>query len=95
MEVRVTFAGLNELARAVGQKEVSAQLSGDTLGDLLRHLEQAYGAPLRKSLLTPAGTVHETVQVLRNGATWIARDDLQAPLKEGDSVTFLLMMAGG
>jgi molybdopterin converting factor small subunit len=95
MEVRVTFGGLPELARAVGGKEISAQIQGGTLGDLLRELERAYGAPVRKSLVTPAGTVHETVQVLRNGANWIARDALDTRLEEGDSVTFLLMMAGG
>ena len=95
MRVRVTFAGLNDLTRAIGAKEVNAEFEGGTFGDLLGHLERAYGAPLRKEVLTPAGTVNETVQVIRNGAEWIGRDALDAPLQEGDGVTFLLMMAGG
>jgi molybdopterin converting factor small subunit len=95
MEVRVKFVGLPELTRAIGRKEVSARLEGDTFGDLLRHLADSYGAPFRKSLLTPEGTVHETVQVLRNGDRWIPRDALDASLEDGDSLTFLLMMAGG
>lgn len=95
MRVRVKLVGLPKLARAIGQGEFDAQLDGPTLGHLLRHLEARHGQQVRKDLLTPQGTVNDTVQVMRNGSDWIPRDALSHPLAEGDEITFLLMMAGG
>lgn len=95
MNVKVKLVGLPKLARAVGAGEFEAPLEGGTFGDLLRHLERTYGAPVRKDLVNAQGTVDETVQILRNGDEWVGRDALSLPLADGDEITFLLMMAGG
>lgn len=95
MEVQVKFLGIPGAIKAVGQKEVTVQLDTPTLGTLLRHLEQAYGKPLRDVLFTRTGEVDTAIQILHNGKDFVARDDLGKHLQEGDDVTFLMMVGGG
>jgi molybdopterin converting factor small subunit len=95
VNVKVRFVGFPDLKRFLGGKEIALRFEGGMFGDLLRHLEQSYGEPLRKALLNDHGLVDDAVQVIRNDITQLAREDLSAPLKEGDVVTFLFMMPGG
>lgn len=95
MNLHVKLIGFPDLKRLIGGNEIALQVQGETLGDLLRHLEAAYGAPIRKALLDAKGIVDRSVQVLRNDREWISREDLSFPLQEGDRLTFLLMVAGG
>jgi molybdopterin converting factor small subunit len=95
VKVRVKFIGLPDIKRLLGGKEIALRLEGVTFGDLLKHLEQIYGEPLRRALLNDRGQVDNSVQVIRNELVQVAREDLSFPLKEGDTITFLFMMAGG
>ncbi len=89
------FVGLPELRKKIGSKTLEVCLERNTIGDLLSQLERMYGAPVRNSLLDPKGNIHGTIQVIRNGREWLARDNPMAELKDGDRITFLLMVAGG
>jgi molybdopterin converting factor small subunit len=95
VNLSVRFVGFPDMKRILGGKEISLQLEGVTFGDLLRHLEQSYGELLRKAILNDRGLVDDSVQVIRNERVPVVREDLSSPLKEGDLVTFLFMMAGG
>ncbi|HSH68315.1 MAG TPA: MoaD/ThiS family protein [Deferrisomatales bacterium] len=95
MEVRVKFVGVPGAVKAVGQKELTVQISQPTLGELLNQLRGTYGAPLGKALFTPQGAVDNAIQILHNGRDFLARDALDQPLDDGDQVTFMMMMAGG
>lgn len=96
MLVRVEFVGLPELRKAAGSREISLELRNTTLGGLIGELERLHGPIARRSLLAPDGAqVDQSIQVLRNGSEWLSREDLGAPLRSGDRITFMLMVAGG
>lgn len=94
--MRVEFVGLPELRKAVGAREISLELKDSTLGGLLKALEERHGLLARENLLSSEGPqVQQSIQVLRNGSEWLSRDALETPLKSGDKITFMLMVAGG
>ena len=95
MQVSVKFMGVPAAAKAVGQKEFTAQIDEPTLGGLLRSMEAAHGGPIRKALCNQRGDVDDAIQILHTGAEFIPRDALTHPLSDGDQVTFMMMMAGG
>ncbi len=96
MLVRVEFIGLPELRKAAGAKELPMELQEATLGGLLKELVSRHGLIARRNLLDANGLgVEQSVQVLRNGKEWLSREDLNTPLRSGDRITFMLMVAGG
>lgn len=96
MLVRVEFIGLPELRKAAGAKELPMELQEATLGGLLKELVSRYGLTARRNLLDANGLgVEQSVQVIRNGKEWLCREDLNTPLRSGDRITFMLMVAGG
>ena len=95
MRVTVEFVGLPELRKKIGSRSLEVCLERGTMGDLLSQLERMYGAHVRNSLLDSRGNIQETIQVIRNGREWLARDKPIVELRDGDRITFLLMVAGG
>lgn len=96
MVVKVEFVGLPELRKAVGAREVSLEVRDGTLGGLIKELEERHGLLARENLLCLDGRqVAQSIQVIRNGSEWLAREKLETPLRGGDRITFMLMVAGG
>ncbi len=95
MSLRIKLFGFPDLKRLVGGSEITVEFEGGTFGDLLQYLKATYGVPLSRAILGEKGEVNAAVQVLHNDREWIARDDLSYPLRDGDAVTFILMVAGG
>lgn len=96
MVVRVEFVGLPELRKAAGAREISLDLKEPTLGGLLKELEERHGFIARNNLMSTDGRqVQQSIQVLKNGSEWLSREDLGTPLRSGDKITFMLMVAGG
>jgi molybdopterin synthase sulfur carrier subunit len=83
------------LPEAIGGKELDVEFAGETVNDLIEHLVKRYGRKARQALYDEKGKLDPTVQVLRNGREWITHDRLDTPLQDGDSVIFMVMMAGG
>lgn len=95
LRITVEVIGLPELKKALGARQKTIETRGSTLGDLLEALESSVGLLARKSLRNDKGNIQDIVQVIRNGSEWLPRDDLGVELREGDKITFLLMVAGG
>ncbi|MEJ5377160.1 MAG: MoaD/ThiS family protein [bacterium] len=96
MLVRVEFVGLPELRKQAGSRQICLELQEATLGTLLEELQHRYGFVAKKSLLAPqGGQVDQSIQILKNEHEWLSREDLETPLKNGDKITFMLMVAGG
>jgi molybdopterin converting factor small subunit len=95
MKVKVKFLGFPDLKRKLGGDEIDLRLHGPTLSDLLDSLRERCGQEVAQVLLDEEGKVDQTIQIIRNGKEWLSRDELDQPLRDGDSITFLLMMAGG
>ena len=75
-----------------GQKAVEG--SGDTLAGLLTDLDSRHPG-LRGRLVTDEGSLHRFVNVYVNDEDVRFLGALDAPLKDGDSVTVLPAVAGG
>ncbi len=83
------------LSQAMGDKELEIEFAGETVNDLIEHLVARYGRKARQALYDDEGELDLMVQVLLNGEQWIARDQLDTPLQDGDSVMLMMMMGGG
>ena len=86
MDIKVKLHGLQEMERLIGGNEISVEMEGSTIADLLHHLTKTYGEHVRKSF---------PFQILINGREWIHWKDLSHTLKDGDQLSFLLMAGGG
>jgi molybdopterin converting factor small subunit len=87
---------LPQLAEAMGRQEAEVEFAGTTAGDLVEHLIQRYGHKARQALYDGAGAMDPVVQMLRNEKEWVRTDRLaETTLHEGDTVTLMMLMAGG
>lgn len=83
------------LPEAIGCKKLEVEFAGETVSDLIDHLVARYGRPARQALYDKQGKLDPVVQVLINGEAWVYHDQLDTTLQDGDSVVFMLMLAGG
>ncbi|MGQ9652695.1 MAG: MoaD/ThiS family protein [Thermodesulfobacteriota bacterium] len=97
MRLQVEFVGLPDLRKAVGGRQIQLELPGtqSTLGEVVAQLAARYGEVVRTSMLDSNGMVDLSIQVIRNGTEWLSREEMDRCVKDGDRVTFLLMVAGG
>jgi len=84
------------LAEAMGRQETEVEFEGTTAGDLIEHLVQRYGRKARQAICDRAGAIDPVVSLLRNEKEWVRTDRLaETTLHEGDTVTLMMLMAGG
>ena len=83
------------LPEAIGRKDLEVEFDGETVNDLIEYLVARYGRKARQALFDEKGELDPVVQVLLNGKEWIMHDRLDTALQDGDSVVFMIMMAGG
>ncbi|MHC4974823.1 MAG: MoaD/ThiS family protein [Planctomycetota bacterium] len=83
---------LPQLAEAMGSQEIELEFAGTTAGDLVAHLIQRYGRKARAALHDQSGAMDPVVQMLRNEKEWVRTE---TTLEEGDTVTLMMLMAGG
>jgi molybdopterin converting factor small subunit len=95
VKVDLRLMALPALARAIGGKKVEVDFAGGTVADLLNHLVEQHGSPAREALLDDEGQLDSIVQILVNEKQWVVHDELEVPLKDGDSVVFMLLVVGG
>ncbi len=86
---------LPALPEAIGRKELEVEFAGKTVNDLIEHLVAQYGRKARQALYDEKGGLDPVVQVLLNGKEWVTHDRLDTTLQDGDSIVFMMMMAGG
>jgi len=95
MKVTLKILALPMLSRAVGAKEVVIDFEGETVNDLIAHLIRRFGLQAKRALYDEKGELDLAIQILLNGKEWIARDRLDTPLQEGDTLAFMFLAAGG
>lgn len=83
------------LPEVIGRRELEVEFAGETVNDLIEHLVARYGRKARQALYDEKGKLDPVVQVLLNGKEWVTHDRLDTALQEGDTVMFMVMMAGG
>ena len=95
MKVTVEFLSLPLITRSLGKKRIDFEFNGSTLADLGR----ALGSKISRAndiLLRSDGLIDDDIQIYINGAEKIDRDESESrKLNEGDTVTFMMLVAGG
>ena len=92
IKVNVTLVG--HLSDLVGQRRIDIELDNHTLGGLVERISGLYGNNLIDSIVK-AGTRELKVLILVNGMDVDFIRRLDTPLREGDNVDIVPMVAGG
>ena len=95
MKVKLQLMALPALARAMGGKKLEVDFPGEKVADLIDYLVREHGRAAREALLDEEGEVDPIIQILVNEKEWVVHDELDVPLKEGDSVILMLLVVGG
>lgn len=95
MKANIEFFGLPNLTKAIGAKRIQLEVSQGTPKNILANLTKKFGKPVKDTLFDNKGNLDHAIQILRNGKEWITHDKLNTKLKDGDTITFMMMVAGG
>jgi len=63
--------------------------------DVIDELIKSYGKKVRDAFYDAEGNFDLMVQIALNGKSFIPADKHHTPLKEGDNLIFMLLLAGG
>jgi molybdopterin converting factor small subunit len=95
MKVTAEFLSLPLITQPLGKKKIDIEIHGSTLADLAREL----GSKIKRAkdiLLDSNGVIDNDIQVYINGVVQVQREEIESKeLNEGDTVTFMLLVAGG
>jgi molybdopterin converting factor small subunit len=97
MRITIEVLGLPALAQALGRREATLSLRDgpETVQGVLDHMVDVFGPSVREALYNPTGSLNPVIQIALNGRTFVAPTELDRPLKDGDTLSFMLLMAGG
>ena len=95
MKIHVEFLGFPMVSDVIGKKKMETDIPGDTVKDVIDELIRRYGKKVEQAFYDDKGRFDVTLQMTLNGKTFISADQLHAPLKNGDTLTFMLLLAGG
>lgn len=95
MKVTLKILALPMLSQAVGAKELAIDFEGETVNDLIEYLVKRFGPQAKQALYDERGELDLMIQILLNGKEWVTHDRLNTPLREGDTLAFMFLAAGG
>jgi len=95
MKVTLKILALPMLSQAVGAKKLAIDFEGETVNDLIEHLVERFGPKAKQALYDEKGELDLMIQILLNEKEWVTRDRLDTLLKEGDTLAFMFLAAGG
>lgn len=95
MKIHAEFLGLPMVSDVVGKKKLELDVPGETLKDVIDELIKRYGKKVKDAFYDAEGNFDLMVQIALNGKSFIPPDKHHTPLKEGDNLLFMLLLAGG
>lgn len=97
MRIRIEVLGLPDLSQALGKRQTELDVPDRsvTVQRVLDHLIGQFGPSVRKALYDQKGVLNPVIQIALNGKRFIPSGRLDTPLEGGDTLTFMLLMAGG
>ena len=96
MKINVEILGLPMISDVLGKKKLEMDISGGTVKEVLDELIRRYGKKVRDAFCDPEGNFDLSIQTSLNGKSFITVDEHFKPLiKEGDTVIFMMLLAGG
>ncbi len=94
VQVWIKVLDIPELAAVFGKREFPLVFSGETLDDCLQALKARYGPVLSRILWDGRGKWDQSIQVIINGRCY-GDEGKPILLKEGDRITFVVLLEGG
>jgi molybdopterin converting factor small subunit len=95
MKIDVEFLGLPMVSELIGKKRLEVDFQGETVKDIIDELIKRYGKNVRDAFYDAGGNFDMMIQITLNGKSFITADKRNTPLKEGDSLIFMVLLAGG
>ena len=95
MKIYLEFLGFPMVSDVLGKKKMELDLPGNTVLDVINELIRLYGKKIREAFYDEEGNLDVTIQTMLNGKTFIPADRHHTPLNNGDTLTFMLLLAGG
>jgi molybdopterin converting factor small subunit len=95
MKIHVEFLGFPMVSDVIGKKKMEMDISGNTLKDVIDELIRLYGKKVREAFYDEKGRFDVTLQVSLNGKIFLPADKQHTSLSEGDTLIFMLLLAGG
>lgn len=95
MKVKIEIVGVPMLSDVIGKKKFELEVPGTTVKDLLEELIRKYGTKVRNVLYGEKGTFDPMIQIALNGEKWIPADQHDTTLRDGDTLIFMILLAGG
>jgi molybdopterin synthase sulfur carrier subunit len=90
MEIEMRFFA--NFRDAVGQKTVTREFDGATVGDLLQDLAAEYP---EMDLFEDDGSLRDFLTIMKGGKDIAHQEGLDTPLEDGDTVSVFPPVAGG
>ncbi len=95
MKINVEFLGFPTVSDVVGKKKMSLDIPGNTVKNVIDELVGLYGKKVKDSFYDEKGNLDVTIQMMLNGKLFSSADIQSPSLNEGDTLTFMLLLAGG
>jgi molybdopterin converting factor small subunit len=95
MKVKIEFLALPSLTKVIGARRIEIEVNEGTPKNVLDSLLKKFGRSAKEALLDDKGKLDRAIQILLNGEKWIPHDKLDSTLKDGDTLIFMMLVAGG
>ena len=95
MKIHVEFLGLPMVSDVIGKQKLDVDVTGETVKDVIEELIRRYGKKARDAFFDAEGNFDLMIQIALNGRSFIPADRHNTPLKDGDNLIFMLLLAGG
>lgn len=95
MKINVEFLGLPTVSDVIGKKKLELNISGETVKYVIDERIRRYGKKIRDAFYDEKGNFDLMIQIALNGKSFILPDKHNTPLIGGDSLIFMLLLAGG
>ena len=92
--MRVTLKLIGDLAEIVREKELVFPSQEMRFGEFVQFLSDRYGEVLREHLL-PSGRHYKHYAILLNGANILRLGEMEAAVRDGDTIAVLTLVTGG
>jgi len=93
--LKIIVGFLATYKEVAGTSEITVDIEGDTVGDVIDALVREYGDKFQAAILEPDGNIRRFSKVLINGNFADRNAPLKNSIKEGDTVVFVPPIAGG
>jgi molybdopterin converting factor small subunit len=95
MRIIVEFLGFPIVTDVIGKKKLELVAPGETLEDVINELITRYGEKVRDAFYNARGNFDPMIQIALNGKSFIPVDKHDTLLEDGDSIVFMILLAGG